>query len=410
MMRKLIGTCLLLMIFLFAEAQTNVFLIGRTLGEKVIANGDTLRVYGFAPSLSAHPPIPAPLIEANQGDSVHIDFWNVSQLHHHTIHLHGLDVDQANDGVPMLSFSVDHMEHGWYHFEAPHAGTYLYHCHVGSTLHLQAGMYGPIIIRPSDGSNTTWDGGYAFDTETLLFMSELDTFWHTDSILDHEHIDGAVHDTLLVPKYNPDYFLINGLSDQQLEDSVELNSKTNYVNYFRLVNIGYCTNKVIFPSSLGARIVDSDGRPLPIEEFSDTIEVYPGERYGVLVESSVPILDSIEVHYFDMMTSELKNVQHVKVDIRVPNQVEEFENVIDFSIAPNPVDQDVRVSFDLLQETNLSLRIVSIDGKLMLSEFPRVYEQGKHTLVLSTNEYASGQYVLSLSNGNSVSSKSFIKK
>ena len=90
--------------------------------------------------------------------------------------------------------------------------------------------------------------------------------------------------------------------------------------------------------------------------------------------------------------------------------MEEFENVIDFFIAPNPVDQDVRISFDLLKETNLSLRIVSIDGKLMLSEFPRVYKRGKHTLVLPINEYASGQYVLSLSNGNNVSSKSFIKK
>ena len=159
---------------------------------------------------------------------------------------------------------------------------------------------------------------------------------------------------------------------------------------------------MIFPSSLGARIVDSDGRPLPIEEFSDTIEVYPGERYGVLVESSVPILDLGSRYYFDMMTSELKNVQHVKVDIRVPNQVEEFENVIDFSIAPNPVDQDVRISFDLLKETNLSLRIVSIDGKLMLSEFPRVYEQGKHTLVLSTNEYARGQSIKRFLNGNNV--------
>ena len=61
----------------FLYAQTNVFLIGRTLGEKIIANGDTMRVFGFAPNLSSHPPIPAPLIEANQGDSVHIDFWNV---------------------------------------------------------------------------------------------------------------------------------------------------------------------------------------------------------------------------------------------------------------------------------------------------------------------------------------------
>jgi len=401
---------LFLIAFVGADSQTNVFLIGRTLGEKVIANGDTLRVYGFAPSLSDHPPIPAPLIEANQGDSVHIDFWNVSQLHHHTIHLHGLDVDQANDGVPMLSFDVDHMEHGWYHFKAPHAGTYLYHCHVGSTLHLQAGMYGPVIIRPSDGSNTTWDGGYAFDTETMLFMSEFDTFWHTDSILDHEHDNSAVHDSLPVPKYNPDYFLINGLSDHQLEDTVELNSKTDYVNYFRLVNIGYCSNKVIFPSSLGAQVIDSDGRPLPAIELSDTVEVYPGERYGVLVESSVPLLDSIEVHYFDMMTGAEKDVQYVKVDIRVPDQVVELENLSGLTIAPNPTDLELKVTFDVQHEVELAIRVVSMDGRLMLSEYPRTFPSGHQRVIIDTSCLTSGQYVISFTDGNTVSSKSFIKR
>ena len=38
----------------------------------------------------------------------------------------------------------------------------------------------------------------------------------------------------LVPKYNPDYFLINGLSDQQLEDSVELKFKNELRQLFSI--------------------------------------------------------------------------------------------------------------------------------------------------------------------------------
>lgn len=407
---KTLLTALFICCSLFLNAQTNVFLIGRTLGEKIIANGDTMRVFGFASNLSSHPPIPAPLIEANQGDSVHIDFWNVSQLHHHTIHLHGLDVNQANDGVPMLSFDVDHMEHGWYHFKAPHAGTYLYHCHVGSTLHLQAGMYGPVVIRPSDGSNTTWDGGYAFDTETMLFMSEFDTFWHSDSILDHEHDNSAVHDSLEIPRYTPDFFAINGLSDQQLEDTVELTSKTNYVNYFRLVNIGYCSNKVIFPGSLNAIIIDSDGRPLPNNVISDTVEIYPGERYGVLAESSTPVLDSIEVHYFDMMTGVLKDVQYVKVDIQIPNQVAELPKLNNLRLAPNPTELELKVTFDLIQPATIGFRVVSIDGRLIKSELVKRYPSGNQSISINTSNYSAGQYIISITDGTRVVSKQFVKK
>ncbi len=409
-MMKTLLTALFICCSLFLNAQTNVFLIGRTLGEKIIANGDTMRVFGFASNLSSHPPIPAPLIEANQGDSVHIDFWNVSQLHHHTIHLHGLDVNQANDGVPMLSFDVDHMEHGWYHFKAPHAGTYLYHCHVGSTLHLQAGMYGPVVIRPSDGSNTTWDGGYAFDTETMLFMSEFDSFWHSDSILDHEHDNSAVHDSLEIPRYTPDFFAINGLSDQQLEDTVELTSKTNYVNYFRLVNIGYCSNKVIFPGSLNAIIIDSDGRPLPNNVISDTVEIYPGERYGVLAESSTPVLDSIEVHYFDMMTGVLKDVQYVKVDIQIPNQVAELPKLNNLRLAPNPTELELKVTFDLIQPATIGFRVVSIDGRLIKSELVKRYPSGNQSISINTSNYSAGQYIISITDGTRVVSKQFVKK
>jgi len=391
-----------------AHGQTSVFLIGRTLGDKILPSGDTMRVFGFAPNLGSHPPIPGPLIEANQGDSVIIDFWNVSQLHKHTIHLHGLDVDQQNDGVPMLSFDVDHMEHGWYRFKAPHAGTYLYHCHVGSTLHLQAGMYGPIIIRPSDGSNTTWDGGYPFDTETMLFMSEFDTFWHTDSILDHNHDSTAVHDTLTVPKFNPDYFNINGLSDQQLEDSIEVNSKTDYVNYVRLVNIGYCSNTVIFPSGLSATLIDSDGRPLPLGEVTDTVEIYPGERYGVLFESSAPITDSIQVIYHDMMNGTVKDTQYVKVDIQIPNEVHELTSINSLRVMPNPADVRLWVEFNSTEANNLNCRITDLNGKLIHSQSIQS-EPGKNRTHFNISNYSSGTYLLSIWNSDSVVTEKFIK-
>lgn len=406
-MRKVV-LIVIMLIAVGAHSQVNVFLIGRTIGEKIIANGDTIRVYGFAPNLGSHPPIPAPLIEANQGDSVIIDFWNVSQLHKHTIHLHGLDVDQQNDGVPMLSFDVGHMEHGWYRFKAPHAGTYLYHCHVGSTLHLQAGMYGPIIIRPSDGSNTTWDGGYAFDTETMLFMSEIDTFWHTDSILDHEHDTLATHDSLDIPIYNPDFFLINGFSDQQLEDTVEVDTKTDFVNYLRLVNIGYCTNRVIFPAGFNAQLIDSDGRPLPTPLNQDTVYVYPGERYGVLGESNMALLDSIQVDYLDMMTGTLKNTQYVKLNIQVPNEIKEHETDIELQLMPNPVQENLIAQVQS-NGGEATIRITSIAGSLVKSEVVQLVA-GTSVLELNLANLEAGSYVLSIVLGNMLKSAIFLKK
>ena len=99
-----------------AQQTVNELIIARNTGKKVLANMDTIRVFGFAQDLLYNPNVPGPTITANEGDSVHLDLWNVSQGAPHTIHLHGLDVDQQNDGVPHLSFDVAHMDHGFLSF------------------------------------------------------------------------------------------------------------------------------------------------------------------------------------------------------------------------------------------------------------------------------------------------------
>ena len=44
--------------------------------------------------------------------------------------------------------------------------------------------------------------------------------------------------------------------------------------------------RVIFPSGLNAQVVSSDGRPLSNIELTDTVLIYPGERYGVIAEGN----------------------------------------------------------------------------------------------------------------------------
>lgn len=351
---------------LHAQMDEEVLLIARNTGEKVVANGDTIRTMGFAFSLGENPDVPGPTLEFNEGDSVEIDLWNVSQGAPHTIHLHGLDVDQENDGVPHLSFDVPHMEHGYYKFKAPHAGTYLYHCHVVSSIHVQAGMYGLIIIHPPDGSKTTWDGGYPYDISMSLLMSEIDTIWHNDTILLHDHDpDVEVHEVEL-PVYDPQYYLVNGLSDGQIpEEDMALNTSVGAVNYVRLINLGYKGNRVIFPAEFDAEIVASDGRPFPTVENSDTVYIYPGERYGVLGTMPAEGLSSITIEYFDLNTAELEDTQEVPIVTEGYVSTTELATNYELLVKPNPFENSFSIEADLKEKSEIEIVLLDLRGNII---------------------------------------------
>jgi FtsP/CotA-like multicopper oxidase with cupredoxin domain len=299
--------------FSFGQIDQNMLLIGRNSGTHILDDGNTTRIFGFATTLIDPIRIPGPTLEVKSGDSVKLDFWNMSQGAPHTVHLHGLDVDQQNDGVGMLSFEVEHSQHGFYYFKAPYPGTYLYPCHVGSSIHLQAGMYGMVIVRPSDGNALlNWDGGESYDREFSLLASEIDTVWHNDTVLDHEH-DSTM--ALYTPDtFKPQYFLLNGLS------GVQLQSPENYLVampeekvFFRLANIGYYGVQYIFPSELNARLVASDGRPLPTEEITDTVIVLPGERYEVFVQLGQNQQYPLIAEHFNLNTQLVESSQELTI-------------------------------------------------------------------------------------------------
>ena len=358
-------------------------IIGRNTGTKTLHDGNVTKIFGFTETLNEVTDTPGPTIRVTEGDTIQIEFWNVSQGAPHTIHLHGLDVNQENDGVPHLSFVVNHMDHGYYKFKAPHPGTYIYHCHVVSTIHVQAGMYGVIIVEPSNGqNNTTWVGGESFDRDILLTMSEIDTNWHTDAVLDHEH-DPVNPIPVFVPEnYTPQYFLVNGLSETQLADP--LNHSTVGVNedvFMRLVNIGYYGVRYIFPNSVNARTISSDGRPLPQAYINDTIEVLPGERYGTLIQTGTADFYDVEIEYFNMNTQLIESSQAVtlRTSLASINNLE-----LNLTVYPNPSEDGVFYTEKAFTE---NYTIYAIDGGLVLKSSEQRIDLSKHKPGIYTMHY-----------------------
>ena len=325
----------------FGQIDTTVMLISKVDFQEQyeLHDGNLIHLMGYTQTLSAPINIPAPTLIFEEGDSVNLNMWNLSQGAPHTIHLHGLDVDQANDGVPHLSFEVVHDDTGSYYFEAPHPGTYLYHCHVTSVLHVQGGMYGLLIVKPKSDPNLTWENGYNFDSEHAWLMSEVDTNWHHDSIVNHPHDPQAMTHTIL--DYNPQHFLVNGKSETQLS-SQAITASVGEKVYMRLANIGYYANHVIFPSGMNAHVIASDGRPLPNPFNSDTVEVYPGERFGVMLEADSEFTDVIQVDYVNLNTQLLENSQEVDLTISGFIGLNELEDQEHWAF-PNPANTEVKL-------------------------------------------------------------------
>ncbi len=340
----------------------------RNTGQITLWDGLKTTTYGFAQKLAQSDLLPGPVLTANEGDSVIVDVRNISQGPPHTIHWHGLDVNQANDGTPATSFEIHHMELRTYRFKATHAGTFIYHCHMGDVVHVQMGMYGVVIVHPADSSKRAWTGGPMYNRSVSWLTSELDKKWH-DTIPNTEHPDTVNgHESFNIPIYKPTYFLVNGKSNHQLKTDTNsrISGKEGDNVYVRISNIGYLQNKVVFPAALKAKVIDSDGRPLPAAFYADTLWVSPGERFGVMLENVPAMNDSVEIKYVNMNTHLPVASQWVTLTIEKNNEIHEV-GVDEFSIFPNPVSSTF--TFQTTLDLQLAeITIVNLFGQIVFAQ------------------------------------------
>lgn len=224
---------------------------------------------------------PGPLIRVKEGEIFHARVE--PSMGPHTTHWHGIEPDPRNDGVGHTSFEIDGVytyqwrpEVGWPGDpNVGGAGTYFYHCHVNTTLHVQMGMFGPLIVDPvvhpvfpiTEGVTRRIfvDGPeYDIDTETLICPYSLDSSWH-----ELGHAAGLSGEDVGLHLFEPDRFYLLGgeLAHRPTGEHVwsVQNMRANVAGGERKPTLLRLLNGNYLPTTM--RFTDSNGDPVKMAEL-----------------------------------------------------------------------------------------------------------------------------------------------
>ncbi len=121
--------------------------------------------------------LPGPELTATQGDLVEVTLRNDDLAAGVTLHWHGYDVPNGEDGVAgVTQDAVGPGEEFVYRFVADQAGTYWYHTHQSSARGVQRGLYGTLVVHPAHERPADVDltlAVHTLDGTTLLGGSDV---------------------------------------------------------------------------------------------------------------------------------------------------------------------------------------------------------------------------------------------
>jgi len=237
---------------------------------------------------------PAPLIYAAVGDVVEIRLKNLGTTlstapnDPHSIHLHGLDVDAANDGVPETSVGAIPANSGApgagnvivYMFSPQYAGTTMWHCHQEADIHVQMGMYGALVVYSKEDKSNQYSAynnggpgngfggtlfGWKYDKDYVLLESEIGPAQHVS-----EEISGDYNPV----DYKPTYWFLNGLS---FPNTIHVNLPGGWGDWIA-AHPGY---DPLIVGSVGAKSSDgSKGQKVLIRMINMGYETQPMHMHG----------------------------------------------------------------------------------------------------------------------------------
>lgn len=231
-----------------------------------MADGRVLYSFGFS-DVTGVPPgdainqgilaanFPAPTIELKEGDKFYLTLTNVGMAMRpdlfdpHSVHFHGFP-NQAPvfDGMPEGSFSINMGSSLTYFYNVTEPGTYVYHCHVEATEHMQMGMLGNLFVKPmQDGTPKTYggktytkfvyndgDGATGYNKGYALQLSSMDHVFHEDHLAiqplpfaemkdTYAMINGRGYPDTVNPGPLPAPAENNGIESQKISSLITLN-------------------------------------------------------------------------------------------------------------------------------------------------------------------------------------------
>jgi FtsP/CotA-like multicopper oxidase with cupredoxin domain len=94
--------------------------------------------------------VPGPELRVRRGDLVEVTLRNKNVSDGVTIHWHGVDLPNAEDGVAGVTQNAVPPGGSYtYRFRAGQAGTFWYHAHQASASEVRRGLYGALVIEPA---------------------------------------------------------------------------------------------------------------------------------------------------------------------------------------------------------------------------------------------------------------------
>ena len=119
----------------------------------------------------------------------------------HTVHYHGFpNVASIFDGLPDSAISINMGSTLTYYYHLAEPGTFMYHCHVEASEHMQMGMLGNFYVTPKQDNtptgNTVTDGTYVMQLNDRFAYNDLDglTRYDVDAPIQIQSWDPEFHD------------------------------------------------------------------------------------------------------------------------------------------------------------------------------------------------------------------------
>lgn len=270
---------------------------------------------------------PAPTIVLEEGQEFYLTMTNVGMLMRpdladpHTVHFHGFpNASDIFDGVPDVTISINMGASLTYYYNIVEPGTYMYHCHVEATEHMQMGMLGNLYVKPAQnkvaaGTNLNGfvhatgnqyvyndgDGSTYYDVEVPVQIGSFDPVFHDASMNVQPLPFAEMKDTfaMLNGRGYPD--TVNpapltppaengGKVSQAVSTLVEATagqkillrmSNLNVTNYYTLVTNGL-DMKVV---GIGARLMRGpDGKDLSY--MTNSVTLGGGESTDVIIDTA----------------------------------------------------------------------------------------------------------------------------
>ena len=228
-------------------------------------NGETIRGFGY------NGQIPGPLIRVKQGQEVTINFINKLDQDT-TVHWHGLRLDVEFDGVPDLSQDpIKPGESFVYKLKFPDEGLYWYHPHVREDYQQELGLYGAMIVEPTEDDYYNPVNGEEILILDDIYLEEGDVY----------AFDSDEENLALMGRFG-NVMLVNG------KTSYNKNVKKGDVVRFYLANSANTRTFRVEVPGAEMKLIGSDGGSYVNEEFVESVVIAPSERYivEVLFENS----------------------------------------------------------------------------------------------------------------------------